>query len=138
MRRGIGSLWRQGWLWGRVGKFTIVGATGIGVNMFLLYVFHDSARLPLLLASPLAIEGSIASNFVWNDVWTFGRRSRSIRRFAKFNLVSIGSLVIQTGALYGIVAVLHLYYLAANLIAIGIGFLWNVCVNFLWTWKEGA
>lgn len=138
MRRGFGTLLKQGWLWGRVGKFTVVGAVGIGVNMLLLYGLRDGARLPLLLASPLAIEGSIASNYVGNDVWTFKRASRSLRRFAKFNLVSLGSLAIQTGSLYTIVAVSHIHYLLANLMAIGLGFLWNITVNFLWTWKEGT
>ncbi|MGD2083714.1 MAG: glycosyltransferase family 2 protein [Chromatiales bacterium] len=75
-------------------KFCIVGATGVVVN---LGIFTVLLRLGLdkYIASPIAIEASIISNFLLNNGWTFGDRRTGRRLHAKglrFNLVSVLAL----------------------------------------------
>ena len=78
-------------------KFCIVGASGTVVNLGAFSVLLW-AGVHKLIASPIAIEISIISNFLLNNYWTF--RSRDIQdrvriRGLKFNVVSIISLIVS-------------------------------------------
>ncbi len=128
---------RGGWgLIGKLLKFSLVGASGLVVNTAALFSLHQLAGLPLLVASPLAVECSIVNNFIWNDRWTFGIRPDTWQRFLKFNLISLGGLAIATGVLYGLVTLAGIHYLLANLVGIGMATLWNFSLNLFWTWRE--
>ena len=118
-------------------KFALVGSAGVLVNSGALYVLYEWVRMPLVAASALAVEMAILHNYLLNDRWTFGRRLPSLGRFAKFNLVSLGGLLITTGTLYGLVHFLGLHYLLANLIGIGLATLWNFSLSLFWTWGSG-
>src|SRR5215471_6056180 len=72
----------------RLSKFLAVGGIGVLVNSFALFVLFQLVHLPLVVASTLSTELVIVNNFFWNDRWTFGRPQLSLRRFARFNLVS--------------------------------------------------
>jgi len=78
-------------------KFAVVGATGVVVNLgsFTLLM---GAGLSKFIASPLAIELSIISNFLLNNFWTFADRNTDSRihiRGLKFNIVSLLSLAVS-------------------------------------------
>jgi putative flippase GtrA len=120
----------------RLSKFLLVGGVGVLVNSVALLLLYQRVHLPLVVASALSVELAIVSNFLWNDRWTFGRRERSLGRFARFNLVSLGGLVITTFTLWVLVHHLGLYYLAANLLGIGLAIAWNFVANLLWTWRD--
>ena len=118
----------------RVSKFLLVGGIGALVNSLALLLLFQRAHLPLVLASVLSAEVAIIHNFCWNDRWTFGRIQPSLRRFAKFNLVSLAGLVIATCTLWLLAGHLGVYYLAANLLGIALATAWNFAVNVVWTW----
>ena len=115
-------------------KFCLVGGSGVIVNSGLLFMLVEWLHLRLFVASPVAVEASILNNFLWNNLWTFRARSVQLPRLAKFNLVSLGGMVITTGVLYFLAEHGGLHYLVANLIAIVVATLWNFALNFLWTW----
>jgi putative flippase GtrA len=96
-----------------------VGATGVAVNLGFLALFARGLSLQANLASALAIEVSIVSNFLLNDVWTFKDRRHSespfVRRLIHFHAVS------WVGAL------------AQLLIFVGGNVLW-----MYWTWAPAA
>jgi dolichol-phosphate mannosyltransferase len=120
-------------------KFAIVGATGVGLNLgaFTLLV---NAGLNKYIASPLAIELSIISNFILNNYWTFSGRNKRDHihlKGLKFNLVSLFSL----GISYSVFVVLSLLFPAtAPQIhqAVGIipAMLVNYFLNAYWTFRE--
>lgn len=116
-------------------RFGVVGALGIVVNSAILFVAHGLAGLPLLLASPLAVQVSIVHNFLWNDRWTFGAPGYSLRRLWKFNLTSLGGLVIVSSVVYVLATFWGVHYLVANLVGIGVATLWNFTLSMLWTWR---
>ncbi|MHB1414769.1 MAG: GtrA family protein [Chloroflexota bacterium] len=118
----------------RIAKFALVGVTGMIVNTAVLYLGHDVGQLPLLIASVLAVETAILNNFLWNNLWTFSQRDFTWERLAKFNLVSLGGLVITVTILYALVQWFGLYYLVANLLAISVATGWNFMINSIWTW----
>jgi dolichol-phosphate mannosyltransferase len=80
-------------------KFCIVGLSGVLVN---LGIFTALLGLGVnqYVASPIAIESSIFTNFLGNNYWTFRRRSLGSGihvRGLRFNVVSIASLTISYG-----------------------------------------
>ena len=119
----------------RIIKFAVVGATGVLINTAALYLGHDVAHLPLVVASVIAVEMAILNNFVLNNAWTFGQRNFALERLFQFHLVSLGGLVITVVVLTGLVQLFGLYYLIANLVAIGFATAWNFVANSLWTWS---
>jgi putative flippase GtrA len=83
----------------RFAKFAAVGATGVVVNLGTLALLR-SAAVHTNLASAIAIELSILSNFLINHLWTFGDRrdqaSSSVgKHLWRFHLVSLGGGAIQ-------------------------------------------
>jgi len=78
-------------------KFCIVGGSGVLVN---LGIFTALLQLGVhkYVASPIAIECSIITNFLGNNYWTFRRRSLDSGihvRGLRFNAVSIVALAIS-------------------------------------------
>ena len=115
-------------------RFGAVGAMGLVVNNSALFVAHGVAGLPLLVASPVAVELAILHNFLWNERWTFGASEFSLRRLGKFNLTSLGGLLITSGVLYLLVVDAGVHYLLANLVGIALATAWNFGASLLWTW----
>jgi dolichol-phosphate mannosyltransferase len=122
----------------RLGKFLVVGGTGVVLNNASLYALYQVLRLPLVVASALAVTLAIANNFVLNDRWTYGRRTLSLRRFFRFSLVSLSGLLVTTVVLWTLVTYLSVQYLAANLVGIALGLGWNFVGNLAWTWSGGS
>lgn len=121
-------------------KFCSVGLSGVFVNEGLLWLLTEGLGLYYVLSAAIAIETSILTNFVLNDIWTFrDRRSPGVksvlRRGLKFNLVSIGGLGINMAILLTFTEVLGISYLISNLIGIAGATAWNFTINTLWTWR---
>ncbi|MBV8719653.1 MAG: GtrA family protein [Chloroflexi bacterium] len=120
--------------YGRLGKFLVVGGTGVAVNTAILFLLHQVAGLPVVVASALAVEVAIVTNYLLNDRWTFDRRRPSLRRFVQFNVVSLGGLLLTTTAVWVLTTALGVHYLLANLVGIGLATSWNFAANVYWTW----
>jgi putative flippase GtrA len=120
---------------GRLLKFGAVGATGVIINTSALYVLSRWLGLPLLLASAIAVELAIVSNFFWNNRWTFSCRSPSLVRFAKFNAVSLMGLALNVTIVWGLTRT-GLYFLIANLVGIGVGVAVNYACSVVWVWRR--
>ena len=78
-------------------RFCTVGASGVFVNLGVLAVL-DSVGVHKILASALAIEVSILSNFAANEFWTFrdlGSVNGRFGRMIQFQLVSLVGALVQ-------------------------------------------
>jgi dolichol-phosphate mannosyltransferase len=124
----------------RLGKFLVVGGTGIVVNNAALYAFYQVLRLPLVFASMFAVALAIGNNFVLNDRWTFNQPhdAASRWRLVRFSLVSIAGLVLTTVTLWALVTYLGVHYLVANLVGIGLATGSNFIANVKWTWSRSG
>jgi putative flippase GtrA len=119
-------------------RFGLVGLSGVVVNTSVLWALARGAHLPVPLASVLATETAILSNFALNDHWTFraARQHPFLMRLLRFNGVSLGGLVITTLLLMLLTSYGGLHLLLANLLAIGGAMTWNYVVNSRWTWRD--
>lgn len=122
----------------RITRFGIVGVSGVLVNTAILWLLVRGVELAVPLASVLATEAAILSNFVLNDRWTFrsvSRRGSLGGRLLRFNVVSLGGMAITAVILTALVRYGHLPLLLANLIAVGGAMAWNYGMNIRWTWR---
>ncbi len=126
----------------RLLKFCLVGGSGVVVNMGVLYLLTESVRIPYYIASPLAIELSLLSNFFLNLFWTWKDRvgGRSLwGKLLRYHIGAAGTaflfnyslLIILTGWL-------GIYYLLSNLIGITAGTISNYLVNDRWTFRTSV
>lgn len=71
-------------------KFNAVGATGVAVQMFTLFLLARVAGLHYLVATALAVEASVINNFIWHRKWTWADRisEGTLRLLVRFHLTS--------------------------------------------------
>jgi dolichol-phosphate mannosyltransferase len=126
-------------------RFCLVGCSGVVVDMGLLFLFSDPTMLGwgLTRSKLLGSEIAILNNFLWNDAWTFGDVARQqagarqrLRRFAKFQLICLAGLVINTLLLNFQFNVLGLNRYVANGIAIVLVTGWNFWLNWKLSWHS--
>lgn len=120
----------------RMGRFALVGLTGVVVNLAILWLLHGRLGLHDLIAVPIAVEASILSNFLLNDRFTFQDRQRGhmARRLLQFNLVSLTALVVNLVAYTIFNEGMGIHYLAAEALAIVVAFGANYAGNLHWTY----
>ena len=117
-----------------LGKFSLVGISGIFVNQGLLTLFVSVLAWEVAIAGVVAIELSILSNFFLNNFWTWKDKKESsfISRFLKYHAVTVISGGINYLILISL-TYLGLHYFIANLIGIGMGTIVNFIFNHYWT-----
>lgn len=79
--------------------FCVVGTSGLLVNLGVLALLTEVLGLQVNLASALAIETSINSNFLINDLWTFRDRRKGappfVHRWLQFHIVCLIGALLQ-------------------------------------------
>jgi dolichol-phosphate mannosyltransferase len=122
-------------------KFGLVGAAGVIVNLGAFTLLLNSG-MNKFLASPIAIELSIISNFLLNNWWTFRwrRTADGIRvKGLKFNAVSLAALGISYGTFVVLSALLPQGSPQIHqLIGIVPATLVNYFLNSYWTFSDRA
>ena len=125
---------------GRFGQFAGVGFVGATVDIVGLALLVDVLGLWYLGAKAVSWELSIVVIFVINEYWTFASYGLMtpralVRRFLRSNAVRFAGFLV-TLTVYGIlVDRFDVWYLAANVIGIGVGFFVNYTCESLYTWK---
>jgi dolichol-phosphate mannosyltransferase len=125
-------------------RFAVVGASGVVVDMTVLYLLSDPSTLGLGLtrSKAAAAELAIINNFLWNDARTFRdsggvqRGARQFLRFIGFNIVCGIGLVLNIVLLNVQFNLLHINRHVANLIAIGLVTVWNFWLNLKLSWRN--
>jgi len=118
-------------------KFGVVGAIGIAVNEGLL-VLIQSMGVYFLYAGAIAIEISILSNFILNDLWTFrDRRSgNAAARLVKFNVLMLAGLVVNLAVLDLGTAYFGMASAVANLVGIAAAFFLRYALSVKYAWMR--
>ncbi len=130
------------WPMGKFIRFGLVGFSGVFVNMGVLYVLRNFCNLELTRSLILAAELAIISNFLWNDIWTFGEISRRqrgnrqrLKRLLKFNTICLMGLILNVILVNVMFNIFGMNEYLANLIAILAVTLWNFWINMKLSWR---
>jgi dolichol-phosphate mannosyltransferase len=128
-------------------RFCVVGASGVVIDMSILYLLRDPKMLGwgLTRSKILAAEAALLNNFVWNDMWTFENISRHqnsfsqrVKRFLKFNAICSLGIFFNVVILNIEFNFFHMNRYLANLCAIGLVTLWNYKSNKEFSWRVTA
>jgi dolichol-phosphate mannosyltransferase len=122
-------------------KFALVGGSGVIVNMGGFFILTRWVGLKIEIASPIAIEISILTNFLLNNIWTFRKRNTNVglaSRILRYHLVTGLAGLVNYGILLLLARVFGVHDLIANLIGIIVGTFINFFLNSLWTWRIKA
>ncbi len=125
-------------------KVCIVGFVGAAIQ----FSFFNFLRLKMNpeYANTVAVEIAIISNFIINNLWTFQKEKISLTelnkllpKFFQFNLVSVGSIIIQFIVMKVGTGILGRSVLLENvlvMIGILIGLVWNYSMYTKLIWKK--
>jgi len=120
-------------------KFSLVGLSGVAVNLgvFTLLVLSGINKY---LASPIAIEISIISNFILNNYWTFRWRKKRDRirvRGLKFHAAALVGMAISFSTFVLLSwAFPKTYPQVHQLLSVAPAMLVNYFLNSYWTFRE--
>lgn len=100
-------------------KFVIVGLIGFAIDFGVSYLGIEKLHKAVWLSTIISGETALVSNFLLNNFWSFSHKKLDnkpktiIFSFIKFNIVSSGSLFIQTFGIQLLVILFgrHLWYL---------------------------
>lgn len=131
-------------------KFGVVGASGTLVNLIMLYmnqeIFLKSLTPPetrLKASLAIAIFLATMNNFLWNRWWTWRDRKGKTHHGFLVQMLQYYlacALAISLQYVFTILLATIIYYLIANIIAIGLSAIVVYIINDLWTFalRRGA
>ena len=105
-------------------RFNAVGAAGIGVQLWVLWLLTGVAHMHYLPATFAAVTLAVVHNFLWHRRWTWGDRPAGVRPIALFTRFAAAngavSLAGNLAAMPLLVSVAGLTPVVANGVAIAL------------------
>lgn len=125
-------------------KFVIVGLIGFVIDFGISFILIEKLQFLVWLATIISAETAIVSNFILNNFWSFSHKkiehsfNSYTGNFIKFNVVSSGSLVIQTVGIQLLVVLFgrKLWYLYKVLIIAFVIIPYSYILYNKFIWKE--
>ena len=121
-------------------KYCLVGLVGVVVNLGAYLLLNRYFQIPLQVASLIAIETSIVSNFLFNNYWTFKTRPKKLsvfRKLVNFHIAAgISGLLFYYLFFLLLTTVLGINDVLSILLATTTGTISNYTINSLWTWRK--
>lgn len=129
----------------RFAKFGAVGFSGTLVNVAVLYIAQEfvysgiaSGDLRFQLSLSTAIFVATLHNFIWNRAWTWGDRISLIRKPIAVQFMQYCAacwLAIALQFVFTNFFKQYMYYVLANILAIGMTAVLNYLINHAWTFR---
>jgi dolichol-phosphate mannosyltransferase len=139
-------------IFGKFGKFLVVGGIGFVINFFVLKVLSDTYYWDHSLANLVGAAIAIFSNFNFNNIWTFKEQQVTsagmyLWKLAQFYATSaFGVIFIQTGTIFlgdrvlgeGTLHVLFpiKFYYIYFVIGTGLLLIWNFFIYSKFIWRK--
>ncbi|MDQ1510610.1 MAG: hypothetical protein QOG50_2454 [Actinomycetota bacterium] len=124
--RAIAVSMRPGGRAHRLGRFGIVGLTGIAVNEVALALLVSGLHLRYIVGYLLATQFSTLWNFGWIEMWAFksvAPTNRRTRRFASLLLVNNAANLLTAPLFLLLTVGAGINYLVSNMLTLGLIFL---------------
>lgn len=134
----------RSWAWAirkvrDVGRFGLVGASGLVVNQLALLFLTEIVGIYYLLSAIFATFASTSWNFVWAERWAFARRtlgSTSRRRFLSFLTINLALIPARLPALWLLTEVGGINYGWANAMTLAGMFGLRLLIADQWLWRS--
>ncbi len=108
-------------------RYVMVGGLAFVIDFGSLYLFTELARLYYLVSAAVAFMLGLVTNYSLSRLWVFDRRtlSSSYMEFLVFALIGVVGLGWNEVIIWFVVEKVHLHYLVAKLVSVGIVMFWN-------------
>ena len=110
------------------------------VNLGAYLLLNRYFQIPLQVASLIAIEASIVSNFLFNNYWTFKQRAKKLsmfRRLVNFHIAAgISGILFYYLFFLFLTSVLGINDVLSIICATATGTISNYTINSYWTWRK--
>lgn len=121
-------------------RYASVGLSGFLFDNTALVVFVEAVHLDPITAKLIAAELSIVLMFLINEYWTFAEYGMDtpwavLERLVRSNAVRLGGLVVSVVVLYGLHVEAGMWYVAANVVGIAVGFLVTFVMETAFIWR---
>ena len=140
--RYLSQLWNLHFreLGARLGRFGVVGVSGLAVNTLLLALFADVVGLWYVAGAVLATQGSTLWNFLLSERWVFRGREHALGllgRVTTFFAMNNLALLLRIPLLYALVSGLGVNHLVANVVSLLVLSLlrFGVADTYIWARK---
>jgi dolichol-phosphate mannosyltransferase len=125
---------------GRLWKFLLVGASGVGVNVAVFWLLTHPVGVHYFAAGLVAGAVSTGTNYVLNSAITWADRPAGawrvfLQRLGKYYLATWTGNAVYLGLLAALTH-LGLAPMVANLVAVGVGGGLNYLMHNAWTWGQ--
>ena len=124
----------------RLGLFASAGLVGALVDTGVLFALVEFAAVGFVPAKAVAWVVAIATVFVINERLTFADYGSSDgravgRRLARSYVVRFAGFLVTLSVYVALVSLVGVWYVAANAIGMGVGFVVNYTCESLCTWR---
>ncbi|MDB5251540.1 MAG: glycosyl transferase family 2, partial [Flaviaesturariibacter sp.] len=119
----------------RIIKFGVVGSLGMVVDFGLTYVCKETLRINKYLANAIGFTAAVVFNYVLNRYWTFQSNGYVPVQLARFFLVALVGLGLNTGIVY-LLALRRVNFYLSKAIAVALVFFWNYSANAFFTFAR--
>jgi len=126
----------------RLISFGLVGASGAGIILSLMWFLVSIHNFNYILSGALAIELSIIWAFFMNNRFTFKDKiqdqntlTHCLRRLLKYNISALSGEAINLSLLFALTSA-GFFYLTSEVTAILVVFIYNFILSNKWVWKD--
>ena len=117
-------------------KYYLVGASGVLVNLGLLYFLTDIIGAWYVFSQAVAAGVSMTTNFTLHKFLTYRKEikeAKTLERYIKFITISLLGMAMQLALTYVLVENFAMYYMHAAMLSIAIAGSFNYFANRKWT-----
>ena len=130
-----GRALRTGANWWQLAKFSLVGGSGVLVNLAVYTTLVRGLDVHFRAAAVCSFLVAVTNNYTWNRLWTFRRRRGHIAyQGLRFLIVSLLALALNV-ALLSLLVALGVDEILAQLLAIAFVTPVNFVGNRLWSFR---
>jgi len=117
-------------------QFLLTGSIGVLVDNGALFFLYDFLGANLVVSKAFATEAAIITNFLINDNWTFEMESQpgtKLDRLLKSNTIRLLGLAASVVTLVILHEQVGMHLFLANIVSIGVGFIFNyILESYAW------
>ena len=115
-------------------KFGLTGLLGMALDFGVTWLCKEQLKWNRYVANGCGFTLAVSCNYIVNRLWTFNSNNPLwLNEFARFLLISLVGLVLNTGFLYLLHQKKQQNFYVAKFLAILIVFVWNFTANFFFT-----
>ncbi len=117
-------------------RYSIAGGIAAVADLVIVWTLVEYAHLHPFLAGAVSLFFGIAINFTISRFWSFKSKGPLVKEFITFVTVAAVGTAINYVTFVAGIALLHLWYMAARVIAIVVAWVWNYTLNRRITFKQ--